>query len=70
MAPASATGSACVGLHECHGYHGHKACLYNNVHVYLSPLRNVFPVNVNDSMVIRDSMSLGDIGVANDLAKW
>jgi hypothetical protein len=38
----------------------HKACLYNNVHVlhyYFSSSANVLPVKINDSMIIRSSMS-------------
>jgi hypothetical protein len=48
---------------------GHKACLYN-VHILPPPLRNVLPVNVIDSMIIRDIISPGGKGVANVLAKW
>jgi hypothetical protein len=35
-----------------------------------SVLRGILPVNINDSMIIRDSMSLGGKGVANVSAKW
>ena len=37
---------------------------------YVPPSRNVLPVNVNDFIIIRDSMSLGGKGVANVSAKW
>jgi hypothetical protein len=32
--------------------------------------RNVLPAKVNDSMIIRNSMSLGGKGVAKVSAKW
>ena len=32
---------------------------------YVPPSRDVLPVNVNDSMIIRDCGSLGGKGVAN-----
>jgi hypothetical protein len=41
-----------------------------NVHILPPPLRNVLPVNVIDSMIIRDIISPGGKGVANVLAKW
>ena len=46
--------------------------LYNNVYIllYIPPLGNVFPAKVNDSMIIRDSMSLGGEGECNVSAKW
>jgi hypothetical protein len=37
---------------------------------YICFLRNAVPVNVTDSMIIRDSMIPGGDGVANVLAKW
>jgi hypothetical protein len=46
-----------------------KACLYNYVY-YIPPSRNVLPVKVNNSMIIRDSKSAGGQGVANVSAKW
>ena len=36
---------------------------------YIPPLSNVLPINVNDPMIIRDSMSPGDEVVANVSAK-
>ena len=38
--------------------------IFNN-----TPTGNVLPVNINDSMIIRDSMSPSE-GVANDSSKW
>ena len=55
-----------------------EAYLYNNVHnlIYVSPPGNILPAKVfvlsakvNNSMIIRDSMSLGDKGMSNDLSK-
>ena len=37
---------------------------------YVPTSRNIFPINVNDSMIIRDSKSLDDEGVAIDSTKW
>ena len=37
---------------------------------YVSPPRKVLPVSINDSMIIRDSMSLAGKGVAPVSAKW
>jgi hypothetical protein len=37
---------------------------------YVPPLRNVLSVNINDSMMIRDSRIIGGKGVAIVLAKW
>jgi hypothetical protein len=38
-----------------------EACLYNNVYnlLYAPPSGDVLPTKVNDSMIIRSSMSLG-----------
>lgn len=66
--PAPGKGPVDVGLQEC-GCHGHKACCITMYIFYLPPLRNVLPVNVNDSMIIWDSKSLGGDGVANVSAK-
>ena len=35
-----------------------EGCVYNNVYIllYLSPMGNVLPAKVNDSMIIRNSM--------------
>ena len=49
---------------------GHKACLYNDIHIFVPPSRNVLPANINDFVIIRDSMSQGGAGVANVLGKW
>ena len=37
---------------------------------YLLPSRNILPVNVNDSMIIRDSTSPGGKGMASVSTKW
>lgn len=48
-----------------HGCYRHKACLYNNVHIfYVPPSKNVLPVNINDSTMIKDSRSQGGAVVA------
>jgi len=41
------------------------------IHIfYILPSRNALLVNVNDSVIIRDSTSPGGEGVANVSAKW
>jgi hypothetical protein len=37
---------------------------------YVPPSRNVLPVNINDSMMTKDSTSQGDEGVANVSVTW
>jgi hypothetical protein len=50
---------------------GHKICLYNNIHYFYIPPRNVLPIKVNDSVIIiRESKRMGGKGVANVSAKW
>jgi hypothetical protein len=48
-----------------------KACLYNNTPnlLYVSPLRNVLPDKVNNSMIIRNNMCLGGKGISHVLSK-
>jgi hypothetical protein len=69
--PALGQGQQVWASTSLNGYCGHKACLYNNnVHnFYVPSSRNFLPVNFNDSMKIRDSMSLRGEGVANVSAK-
>ena len=43
--------------------------MYTNI-IHVLPLRNVLPVKINESMMIRDNMSPGGKGVANVSAKW
>jgi hypothetical protein len=45
-----------------------KACLHNNVNIYLHeiPLENVFPVQINDSMVISNGMIPRSENVSGD----
>ena len=65
MVPAPGTGAwTSIIVKGCCGY---KAYLYINV--YILPSRNVLPVHINDSMVIRDHTSPGGEGVANISAK-
>jgi hypothetical protein len=47
---------------------GHKAYLCINACILQSPLRNVLPVNINDSMIIIDGANMGGEGMANVLA--
>jgi hypothetical protein len=49
---------------------GYKAYLYNNIHILCSSLKEFFPVNINDFMIIGDNMNVGVDGVVNVLAKW
>lgn len=35
------------------GYCGHKACLYNDVHIFTLPSGDVLPAKVNDFVIIR-----------------
>ena len=37
---------------------------------YIRALRNVLPINVNESVIVRDNMSPRGEGVANVSAKW
>jgi hypothetical protein len=48
----------------------HEACLYN-IHnlLYVPPLGDLVSAKVNNSMIIRDSTSLGSEGMFNDLSK-
>ena len=45
------------------GCHGHTDCLYDNI--FVSPVRNVLPDNVNDAMIISNSISAIGKGLAN-----
>jgi hypothetical protein len=49
----------------------HGACLYNNVHtlLHVSPFGNILPAKVNDSMIIRNSMSPESKGQSEFLTK-
>ena len=51
---------------------GLKACLNNNVYISLHVLSsgNTFPPKVNDSVIIRNSASLGPEGVCVPQQKW
>lgn len=45
---------ASMSVNSCCEY---KASLYNNGHMFHGPLRNVLSININDSIIICDSMS-------------
>lgn len=49
----------------------HEACLYN-IHnlLYVPPLGDLVSAKVNNSMIIRDSISLKGEGISNVSAKW
>jgi hypothetical protein len=49
---------------------GHRLACIIRYTFYIPPSKNVLPDNVNDFMIIRDSTSLGGIGVVNVLGKW
>ena len=51
-----------MGLHE--SYCRCKACLQNNVQIICVPV-NVLPAKVNDSMIVKNSTSLGIKSVSN-----